>query len=106
MSDMYRFLAELERSDKKPWTKQGYKVTIKRFFRWLNGGKEPEMTEWIKTPIKQSDQMLPEELLTEEECMSMIDCANHPRDKAIAASWYDAGNLHPLSQGSGSSWQL
>ncbi|MDY0385639.1 MAG: tyrosine-type recombinase/integrase [Methanolobus sp.] len=91
MSDMYRFLAELERSDKKPWTKQGYKVTIKRFFRWLNGGKEPEMTEWIKTPIKQSDQMLPEELLTEEECMSMIDCANHPRDKAIAASWYDAG---------------
>lgn len=33
MTDMYRFLAELERSDKKPWTKQGYKVTIKRFFR-------------------------------------------------------------------------
>ena len=50
MSDMYRFLAELERSDKKP--KQGYKVTIKRFFRWLNGGKEPEMTEWIKTPYQ------------------------------------------------------
>jgi len=91
MTDMYRFLAELERSEKKPWTKQGYKVTIKRFFRWLNGGKEPEMTEWIKTPIKQSDQMLPEELLLEEECMKMIDCADHPRDKAIAASWYDAG---------------
>jgi len=91
MTDMYRFLAELERSDKRPWTKQGYKVTIKRFFRWLNGGKEPQMTEWIKTPIKQSDQMLPEELLVEEECMKMIDAAGHPRDKAIAASWYDAG---------------
>jgi site-specific recombinase XerD len=67
MTDMYRFLAELERSDKKPWTKRGYKVTIKRFFRWLNGGKEPETTEWIKTPIKQSDQMLPEEVPLEEE---------------------------------------
>ncbi|MDG6244467.1 MAG: tyrosine-type recombinase/integrase [Methanolobus sp.] len=91
MADMYRFLAELERSDKKPWTKQGYKVTLKRFFRWLNGGKEPEMTEWIKTPIKQSDQMLPEELLLEEECMKMIECADHPRDKAMIATWYDAG---------------
>jgi major membrane immunogen (membrane-anchored lipoprotein) len=32
MTDMYRFLAELERSDKKPWTKQGYKATIMGVF--------------------------------------------------------------------------
>jgi site-specific recombinase XerD len=91
MTDMYRIMGELERSDKKPWTKQGYKVTIKRFYRWLHGGKEPEMTEWIRTPIKQSDQILPEELLLEKECMQMIDAADHPRDKAIAAVWYDSG---------------
>lgn len=91
MTDIYRILGDLERSNRKAWTKQGYKVTIKRFFRWMNGGKEPEMTEWIKTPIKHSDKILPEELLTEDEVMQQIDAADHPRDKAMVAMWYDSG---------------
>ncbi len=91
-SDVYRVVAEIERSDRKAWTKQGYKVTIKRFFRWLhNTGVDPEMTSWIKTKIKQCDQILPEELLTEEEVMQMIDVCDHPRNRAMVAMWYDAG---------------
>lgn len=92
MTDVYRVVGELEKSDRKAWTKQGYKVTIKRFFRWHSGkDTDPEMTSWIKTKIKQCDQILPEELLTEEEVMQMIDAADHPRNRAMIAMWYDAG---------------
>lgn len=91
-SDMYRVVAEIERSDRKAWTKQGYKVTIKRFFRWLhNSETDPEITRWIKTNIKQCDQILPEELLTEDEVKKMIDVCDHPRNRAMVAMWYDAG---------------
>ncbi|WP_394697721.1 hypothetical protein [uncultured Methanomethylovorans sp.] len=34
---------------------------------------------------------MPEELLTEEEVKAMINAADHPRDAAIAAIWYDSG---------------
>ena len=91
-TDIYRIVADIERSDRKAWTKQGYKVTIKRFFRWLYDSKtDPELTSWINTNIKECDQILPEELLTEEEVLEQIEAADHPRDKAIVALWYDAG---------------
>lgn len=91
-SDIYRVVAQIERSDRKAWTKQGYKVTIKRFFRWLHNSEvDPEMTRWIKTNIKQCDQILPEELLTVDEVMKMIDACDHPRNRAMIAMWYDAG---------------
>ncbi|WP_164999266.1 site-specific integrase [Methanohalophilus profundi] len=92
LTDMYRVVAEIERSDKRPWTKHGYKVTIKRFFRWLNGGNDPETTSWIKTAMKQHDKMLPDELLTEDEVKKMIETAQHPRDKAMIAFLYDSGS--------------
>ncbi|WP_321430499.1 site-specific integrase [uncultured Methanolobus sp.] len=57
-TDVYRIVADVERSDRKAWTKQGYKVTIKRFFRWLKDTKhDPELTEWINTNIKECDQI-------------------------------------------------
>ena len=63
----------------------------KRFFRWLNEGKDPECTDWITTNVKSKDRKIPEELLTQEEIIQMIDAAEHPRDAAIAAVWYDSG---------------
>ena len=37
--DIMEFAVEIEKSDRSTWTKQDYKITIKRFFRWLNNGK-------------------------------------------------------------------
>ncbi|RQD82124.1 hypothetical protein D5R95_07610, partial [Methanosalsum natronophilum] len=91
LTDMYRVVAEIERSDRKPWTKHDYKVAIKRFFKWLNGGEDPDTTKWIKTAIKQHNKMLPEELLTDDDIRNMINAADHPRDKAMIAFLYDSG---------------
>lgn len=90
--DVYKLVGDLERSERSVWTKRDYKVTIKRFFRWMNGGKkDPESTEWITTNVKRKDRKLPEELLTLEDVMQLIEAAEHPRDAAIAATWYDSG---------------
>ena len=53
--------------------------------------KYPESTEWITTNVKRKDRKLTEELLTLEDVMQLIEAAEHPRDAAIAATWYDSG---------------
>lgn len=84
---LYEIIAK---SDRKDYTKHDYLIAIKRFFRWMNGGKDPEYTEWINPKIRNPTK-LPEELLTEEDIISMIEAAYHPRDKAIVALFWDAG---------------
>ena len=61
--DIQFLIAEIEKSDRSDWTKHDYRVTIKRFFRWLNDGKDPETTTWIKSKVRHKSK-LPEELLT------------------------------------------
>jgi site-specific recombinase XerD len=88
--DIYRVVGELERKNLSEWTKHSYKITIIRFYRWLNGGEDPESTRWIK-PKNSEKKKLPEELLSEDEIKKMIETARHPRDKAIIAVLYDSG---------------
>lgn len=76
----------------KDWTKHLYKVAIKKFYKWMNGGEEyPSTVRWIKCNFKNSDRILPEEILTGEEVKKMIELAEHPRDKAFIASLYESG---------------
>jgi integrase len=88
--DMIRIVGEIEKHNYTAHTKHGYKITIKRFFRWLNGGSNPECTGWIKSNVAGSSK-IPEELLTENEIKRMIQAAEHPRDRALIAILYDSG---------------
>ncbi|WP_440952024.1 tyrosine-type recombinase/integrase [Methanococcoides sp. FTZ1] len=88
ISDVKRFLGQIERSDLSPYTKISYKSCIRRLYRWLD---KPELVEWISIKLHHSNSKIPEELLTEDEVKQMIDVANHPRDKAIVAVLYDSG---------------
>lgn len=90
-SDVIRVVGSLERSDRSVYTKRDYKVAIKRFFRWFNDGEEPDSISWITTNITSAKTKMPEELLTQSDILDMINAANHPRDKAIVAMWYDSG---------------
>ena len=88
--DLYRVIGKLERTDLSPHTKHAYKVSIKRFFRWMNNGEDPECTKWIKSTIR-DNQKIPEELLTEDEIKNMISVANNLRDRVLIAALYDSG---------------
>jgi site-specific recombinase XerD len=90
--DIERLVTQLERSDYSPWTKHDYKVAIKRFYKWLNGDEEyPSSVKWIKTTFKAKDELLPEDLLDEEEVMQLVNAADRPRDKAFIMTLYESG---------------
>jgi len=74
-------------------TIHGYKVTLKRFYRWLEGDDEeyPRKVRWIKTNGDTMRIQEPEQLLTYEEIIEMIRHARNPRDKAIISFLYESG---------------
>lgn len=87
----------VERSDYSPWTKHDYKVVLKRFYRWLRNagtedeGEDPPEVKWIRTTIKKKDVLLPEQLVTEEEVMKLVEAAENPRDRAFIIALYESG---------------
>jgi len=89
--DLVEYFSELEES-LEPLTVKIHKVSVKRFFKWLNGNKEyPDVVDWIKVSNNHNKNKLPEELLTKEEIKNMIELADNPRDKALIALLYDSG---------------
>lgn len=90
--DIIRLVEEIENQGYTVNTKHDFKVVIKRFFKWLRSTDEyPEEVKWIKTTVKESNSKLPEELLTEEEVKRLIECADHPRNKAMVSLLYESG---------------
>lgn len=91
--DIERVVGIIQSNDEfKDWTKHLYKVSIKKFYKVLNGGEEyRKEVKWIKCNFRNSDRILPEDLLTHEEVKKMIETAEHPRDKAFIAVLYDGG---------------
>ena len=75
-------------------TVHGYKVTLKRFYRWLEGNDEeyPKKVRWIKTNGDTMRIHEPEQLLTFEEVLEMIRHAHSPRDKAMISFLYESGS--------------
>jgi len=59
------YVAHLEISSLSDWTKYDYKVTLKKFFKWLNGGEEPSSVKWIRTSFQMQDRKLPEDMFSE-----------------------------------------
>lgn len=90
--EIRRVVAIIEGMDRAPATKQIMKIALKKFYRWLNGDEElPKKVKWIKTRIKQSEQKLPEDLLTFEEVQHLISETANPRDRAFIACLYESG---------------
>jgi integrase/ribosomal protein L40E len=83
--DIEQLIKTVNTKDWAEWTKDNYRVTVKRFWRWLKKRpkrKDPPETEWITIGKAESKTTLPQDLLTKEEIQKLIETAEHPRDKA------------------------
>lgn len=91
-ADILRVVKGIEEKDYSEWTKHGYKVTLKKFYKWLKRSKHyPKEVKWIKSTVKKNNLTLPEELLTEDEVKKLVEAAHHPRDKALVFVLYESG---------------
>src|SRR3972149_3566155 len=56
------------------WTKLGYKITVRVFWRWMRRCGEDENlpeTSWIRTKRTKDSKILPEQLLTKEDVLKI-----------------------------------
>lgn len=92
--DIEQVVRSINAKDWAEWTKDNYRVAVKRFWRWLKGlekGKDPPETGWIRIGKAESRTILPQDLLTKEETGRLIQVAEHPRDKAYVAVADESG---------------
>lgn len=89
--DIESFIRKLDKTAYSDWTKRDYKVTIRKFYKWLRGTDDyPPEVKWIKSRIK-NNHKLPEELLSPEDIRKLIQAATNIRDKALIAILYESG---------------
>lgn len=68
-----------------------YMVNIKQFFKYLYNSEDfPEIVNWMKPEKIKTNQKLPTDLITVNEVKSMIDSADHPRDRALISLIYES----------------
>jgi integrase/ribosomal protein L40E len=90
--DIVDLVRRIESRRISAWTKHDYRVTLKKFYKWLKGNGEeyPEEVKWIKTRNAKTKK-LPEELLTERDVEKLIKAAANPQMKAIVATLWETG---------------
>lgn len=91
-ADVKNFVMKIETENYSLWTKHDYKVIIKKFIKWIKKTEEyPKEVSWLKTSIKQSGKILPEDILTPQEIIKLIKTARNARDKALVSILYESG---------------
>lgn len=90
IKDIKKLLAKLKKRYKNENTRHDFKVTLKKFYKWLNGGEEPEITKFFKTTIPRSRTKHPSDLLTEDDVLKMMRVSN-VRDQCLLAILWDSG---------------
>ena len=91
--DVERFISYLQQKDYSPWTKQTYKVMLRRFMTWLNNGEMPETVSWIKVNISRAERKLPGEgeLINEDEIKNAMSMCQTVRDRCLLSVLYESG---------------
>lgn len=88
--DIRKVMAEMEQTDLSAQTKKGFKVMLRKFYRFIRGtqkkGEYPEEVRWLSIHVSENHRKLPEELLTGDEIISIIQKCPNLRDKALIAT--------------------
>jgi integrase/ribosomal protein L40E len=89
--DIFKLVQHIEQSNYSDWTKHDYKAMLRIFYKWLRKTEDfPEEVKWIR-PGKRRKNILPEELIKEEEIKKLAEFATNPRDKALVLVLYESG---------------
>jgi site-specific recombinase XerD len=92
-NDLEKVLADLGNRQLSSRTIQGYKITLKSFYKWLLGNNEeyPDNVRWIKTTLKNGRKLPRDSLLTNEEIEKLIQVCYTDRDRAMVLILAESG---------------
>ena len=93
--DIRRVVSEINQKCLSEHTKRGFRLIVRRFYRFVRGcNKEdphPPEVKWMSLKMGHKHSKLPEELLTEEEFVSIIKHCQTIRDKALISTIAESG---------------
>ncbi|MDD4353375.1 MAG: tyrosine-type recombinase/integrase [Candidatus Nanoarchaeia archaeon] len=89
--DIVDYLTWLETSHYSEYTKKDFKVTLKKFYKWQNNGTLPSHISWISCKLSDRKKMMPQELLTQDDIIKLIQHAGNDRNKAFISTLYESG---------------
>lgn len=88
--DLRRIIGELNQTELAEETKKTFKIMLRKFYRFIRkvtkNGQYPPEVEWMSIAIPKNHKKLPEELLTEEEILRIVQKCGILRDKALIAT--------------------
>src|SRR3989338_6973012 len=93
--DLKTLLINLKNSKQyKEATIKDFKIILRLFYRYLYPQEDekayPKIVRWIKIRDKNSNNKLPEELLTQEDIKKLIEVGN-VQDQALVGLLYESG---------------
>ena len=91
--DIKELVVKIEQSHYVDFSKRELKHCVKKLFKWMRNTEDfPPEVRWIKPNIGKIARIkLPEDLLSEDDVIKLINAANNPRDKAFVAMLYETG---------------
>lgn len=88
-------IGELNQKGYAEETKKGFKIMIRKLYRFIEGIEEkgvyPDKVKWISIYIAPNHKKLPEELLTENEIRMIIQKCDNLRDRALISALAESG---------------
>ena len=92
--DLARFLNEYGKGKSKA-TINGMKITLKTFYRWMNGGETPKCVKGFKIKTKDNRaEIQTKDLPTSDEKLRIVRAADGERDTALL-TFYDGTGARP-----------
>ncbi len=83
--DIIEVLEKVEIGNLSDSSKNEYRRTMNKFFKWLKGEDWPD----LKTLRGDKKHLRKPQVLTKDEILQLIEASKHPRDKAVIALLYD-----------------
>lgn len=94
-NDIRKVVAKIEQSNLAAETKKGFKIMLRKLYRFIGNVKEkgvyPEEVRWISIALSKNHKKLPEELLTEEEIKKIVQNCTNLRDKTLVSTLAESG---------------
>jgi site-specific recombinase XerD len=89
--DVKRLIEWLHDRDLADATVDTYKKAIRQFWTWMNDGEAPEEVDWLTIGAGNSNDTLPQDLLSKEDVKAQVEAAKNPRDRAFIMVLYETG---------------
>ncbi len=89
--DIKRLVTEIEKCNYVDFSKSELKTAVKKLYKWLRDSEDyPPEVKWIKPGNRKLSRIkLPEELLTEDDVVNLINSTQNVRNKAFVSMLYE-----------------